>query len=87
VDRCVQASPGYAFSGRDAKALKVCLEHSKGDHEDVVVRWCRALTRTGYPLVRTLAELAANWNHFGADVPRSASQQISTFAETREVEF
>lgn len=84
VDRMVQASPGYAFSGRDAKALKACLEMAKGDGEEVVTRWCRALTRTGFPLVRAIPELAAHWNHFGAVAQREA---LPVFDRTEEVQF
>lgn len=84
VDRMVQAFPGYAFTGHDAKMLKVCLDMAKGDGEEVVVRWCRALTRTGYPEVRSIAELQKHWNRFGATPER---EPLPVFERTEEVQF
>jgi hypothetical protein len=67
VKKLVEASPGYAFGGRDAKGLSEML--GKGSDEEILARWRRALGRTGFPLVRAVHELATNWNHFAADSP------------------
>lgn len=84
VSRVVQASPGYAFGGDEATALKGCLDLAKGDHEEIVMRWCRALSRTGYPLVRDLKGLRMHWNYFGATQQREA---LPVFDRTEEVQF
>ena len=72
VAALVAASPGYAFTGRDARAVAALLK--LGDPAEVERRWRRALSRDTFPRVRALHELVAAWNHFstvgGADVRR-----------------
>ncbi len=66
----VAIAPGYAFDGRDARAVTELL--AKGDPPEVATRWRRARQRDGYPLVRTLSELNTHWNHFATDSPTKA---------------
>jgi len=72
VAALVAASPGYAFTGRDARAVAALLK--LGDPAEVELRWRRALSRDTFPRVRALHELVGAWNHFttvgGADVRR-----------------
>lgn len=65
-------APGYAFDGREAKALKACLAKAKGDREEVRRRWRRAWASTVYPLTRSLRELDTNWGHFATDTTPKA---------------
>lgn len=65
VDQLVVASPGYGFAARDARAVSDLL--IKGEPEEILTRWKRALGRSGYPVVRTLPELATHWQHFATD--------------------
>lgn len=59
--------PGFAFDGREARAVSDLLR--LGEPAEVLTRWRRALSRDDYPRVRTPHELAANWNHFATDRP------------------
>lgn len=67
VKALVEAVPGYAFQPRDAKAVSDLL--ALGPDPEIIARWKRARARNDYPRTRTLSELVANWEHFGADAP------------------
>jgi hypothetical protein len=67
VAALVAACPGYAFTGRDARAVTELL--ALGDEVEIANRWMRALRRSDYPRVRTIPELVKHWNHFASDLP------------------
>jgi len=67
VKALVAAFPGYAFKGRDAKAVAELL--AMAEPPEVERRWKLALKHEGFPTVRTLAELVTHWNHFAATGP------------------
>lgn len=67
VEALVAASPGYAFTGRDARAVTELL--ALADEVEIAQRWMRALRRDGYPRVRTIPELVKHWNHFASEHP------------------
>jgi hypothetical protein len=71
VARIVEMAPGYAFTPRDARALKACLALAKGDALDVAWRWGVAWRHEGFPRVRAIHELERTWNHWavGAKAP------------------
>jgi hypothetical protein len=69
VKSLVEASPGYTFSPRDAKAVSRLLE--MGEPPEVLTRWRRALAHEGYPRVRNIYELPDRWNDFRTDSVKS----------------
>jgi len=74
VARIVEMAPGYAFTPRDARALKACLALAKGDALDVAWRWGVAWRHEGFPRVRAIHELERTWNHWaGKAVATSAA--------------
>lgn len=64
VKRLVAACAGYAFTSRDAKAVKEMLD--LGTADEIETRWRRALAHKGFPSVRAIHELLGHWNHFGS---------------------
>lgn len=72
VKALMEASPGYAFRGRDAGAVTDLLalaDAIKAPPREAVTRWQRALRRNDFPKVRTLSELVTHWEHFATDAP------------------
>jgi hypothetical protein len=88
VEALVAHCPGYAFSGRDAKSVSALL--ALGDSGEVVSRWRRALSRSGYPTVRTLPELVTHWNHFATETAPNEKPKpfdvLTQHHETRTVD-
>lgn len=66
VKALVDASPGYAFLPRDAKAVQELLK--LGEPPEIVARWRAALASSGFPSVRSIFELPPHWNRFGGTV-------------------
>lgn len=67
VKALMAETPGYAFTGRDAKAVSELL--TLGTDQEIRDRWRRARASNGFPKVRTLPELATHWNHFTQEQP------------------
>lgn len=77
------------IDGRVAKTLEGLLD--RGPPEEVLRRWGVALAEPKYPLVATLSELAATWDHWAGQrapnvVDLRRPQPAAVFTESRTVE-
>jgi hypothetical protein len=81
VARVVEMAPGYAFTPRDAKALKACLALAKDDAQEVLWRWGVAWRHQGFPAVRALHELERTWNHWSPQA-KAADTRAPVAAES-----